>query len=199
VEEYLGVRKYLRDRLPEQDQIGLVTGLAWTSVGGETLEVEVNVMDGTGKLELTGNLGDVMKESAQLALEYIKSHNKQLGISDKDIENHSIHIHVPEGATPKDGPSAGIAILTALVSSFTGRKVKNRLAMTGEITLRGKLLPVGGIKEKILAAKRAGIKEIILCVDNQKDVNEIQQEYLDGLQFHFVRNMADALAIAIEK
>jgi ATP-dependent Lon protease len=140
-----------------------------------------------------------MKESAQLALEYIKSHNKQLGISDEDIENHSIHIHVPEGATPKDGPSAGIAILTALVSSFTGRKVKNRLAMTGEITLRGKLLPVGGIKEKILAAKRAGIKEIILCVDNQKDVNEIQQEYLDGLQFHFVRNMADALEIAIEK
>ena len=152
-----------------------------------------------GKLSLTGNLGDVMKESAQLALEYIKSHNKQLGISDEDIENHSVHIHVPEGAIPKDGPSAGIAILTALVSSFTGKKVKNRLAMTGEITLRGKLLPVGGIKEKILAAKRAGIKEIILCIDNQKDVNEIQQEYLDGLKFHFVRNMADALAIAIEK
>ncbi|MBR5189393.1 MAG: endopeptidase La, partial [Paludibacteraceae bacterium] len=138
-------------------------------------------------------------ESAQLALEYIKSHNTQLGISDEALENHSIHIHVPEGATPKDGPSAGIAILTALVSSFTGKKVKNRLAMTGEITLRGKLLPVGGIKEKILAAKRAGIKEIILCVDNQKDVHEIQQEYLDGLKFHFVRNMADAIAIAIEK
>lgn len=120
-----------------------------------------------------------------------------LGISSEDIENHSVHIHVPEGAIPKDGPSAGIAILTALVSSFTGRKVKNRLAMTGEITLRGKLLPVGGIKEKILAAKRAGIKEILLCVDNRKDIDEIQPEYLEGLQFHYVRNMTDALKIAI--
>ncbi len=200
LQEYLGVSHIDHDMYDISEYCGVVTGLAWTQVGGEILYIEssINTQKG-GKLSLTGNLGDVMKESAQLALEYIKSHNKQLGISDEDLENHSIHIHVPEGATPKDGPSAGIAILTALVSSFTGRKVKNRLAMTGEITLRGKLLPVGGIKEKILAAKRAGIKEIILCVDNQKDVNEIQQEYLDGLQFHFVRNMADALSIAIEK
>ncbi|MBO5728205.1 MAG: endopeptidase La [Paludibacteraceae bacterium] len=200
LQEYLGVSHIDHDMYDISEYCGVVTGLAWTQVGGEILYIEssINTQKG-GKLSLTGNLGDVMKESAQLALEYIKSHNTQLGISAEDIENHSVHIHVPEGATPKDGPSAGIAILTALVSSFTGRKVKNRLAMTGEITLRGKLLPVGGIKEKILAAKRAGIKEIILCVDNQKDVNEIQQEYLDGLQFHFVRNMADALAIAIEK
>ncbi len=200
LQEYLGVSHIDHDMYDISEYCGVVTGLAWTQVGGEILYIEssINTQKG-GKLSLTGNLGDVMKESAQLALEFIKSHNKQLGISDEDLENHSVHIHVPEGAIPKDGPSAGIAILTALVSSFTGRKVKNRLAMTGEITLRGKLLPVGGIKEKILAAKRAGIKEIILCVDNQKDVNEIQQEYLDGLQFHFVRNMADALAIAIEK
>ena len=200
LQEYLGVSHIDHDMYDISEYCGVVTGLAWTQVGGEILYIEssINTQKG-GKLSLTGNLGDVMKESAQLALEYIKSHNKQLGISDEDLENHSVHIHVPEGATPKDGPSAGIAILTALVSSFTGKKVKNRLAMTGEITLRGKLLPVGGIKEKILAAKRAGIKEIILCVDNQKDVNEIQQEYLDGLQFHFVRNMADALTIAIEK
>ena len=200
LQEYLGVSHIDHDMYDISEYCGVVTGLAWTQVGGEILYIEssINTQKG-GKLSLTGNLGDVMKESAQLALEYIKSHNTQLGISAEALENHSIHIHVPEGATPKDGPSAGIAILTALVSSFTGKKVKNRLAMTGEITLRGKLLPVGGIKEKILAAKRAGIKEIILCVDNQKDVNEIQQEYLDGLKFHFVRNMADALAIAIEK
>ena len=200
LQEYLGVSHIDHDMYDISEYCGVVTGLAWTQVGGEILYIEssINTQKG-GKLSLTGNLGDVMKESAQLALEYIKSHNTQLGISNEALENHSVHIHVPEGAIPKDGPSAGIAILTALVSSFTGKKVKNRLAMTGEITLRGKLLPVGGIKEKILAAKRAGIKEIILCVDNQKDVNEIQQEYLDGLQFHFVRNMADALAIAIEK
>ena len=200
LQEYLGVSHIDHDMYDISEYCGVVTGLAWTQVGGEILYIEssINTQKG-GKLSLTGNLGDVMKESAQLALEYIKSHNTQLGISDEALENHSVHIHVPEGAIPKDGPSAGIAILTALVSSFTGKKVKNRLAMTGEITLRGKLLPVGGIKEKILAAKRAGIKEIILCIDNQKDVNEIQQEYLDGLQFHFVRNMADALSIAIEK
>ena len=200
LQEYLGVSHIDHDMYDISEYCGVVTGLAWTQVGGEILYIEssINTQKG-GKLSLTGNLGDVMKESAQLALEYIKSHNTQLGISDEALENHSVHIHVPEGAIPKDGPSAGIAILTALVSSFTGKKVKNRLAMTGEITLRGKLLPVGGIKEKILAAKRAGIKEIILCIDNQKDVNEIQQEYLDGLQFHFVRNMADALTIAIEK
>lgn len=198
LKDYLGVSHIDHDMYDIGDYVGVVTGLAWTQVGGEILYIEssINRQKG-GKLTLTGNLGDVMKESAQLALEFIKSHCDMLGISSEDIENHSVHIHVPEGAIPKDGPSAGIAILTALVSSFTGRKVKNRLAMTGEITLRGKLLPVGGIKEKILAAKRAGIKEILLCVDNRKDIDEIQPEYLEGLQFHYVRNMTDALKIAI--
>lgn len=199
MKEYLGVPHIDHDMYDIGDYTGVVTGLAWTQAGGEILYIEssINQQKG-GKLSLTGNLGDVMKESAQLALEFIKSHCKQLGITPETIEDHSVHIHVPEGAIPKDGPSAGIAILTALVSSYTGHKVKNRLAMTGEITLRGKLLPVGGIKEKILAAKRAGIREIILCVDNKKDVDEIQQQYLEGLKFHFVRNMTDALDIAIE-
>lgn len=196
--ELLGVSHIDHDMYDIGDCCGVVTGLAWTKVGGEILYIETSKNDTKGgKLSVTGNLGDVMKESAQLALEFIKSHYKELGLELSAIEDHSFHIHVPEGAIPKDGPSAGIAILTALVSSLTGKKVKNRLAMTGEITLRGKLLPVGGIKEKILAAKRAGIKELILCVDNKKDVDEIQQEYLEGLEFHFVRNMLDALKIAI--
>lgn len=198
LKEYLGVSHIDHDMYDIGEYTGVVTGLAWTQVGGEILYIEssINRQKG-GKLSLTGNLGDVMKESAQLALEFIKSHCEQLGITPETIDDHSVHIHVPEGAIPKDGPSAGIAILTALVSNYTGRKVKNRLAMTGEITLRGKLLPVGGIKEKILAAKRAGIREIILCVDNKKDIDEIQQQYLEGLEFHFVRNMIDALHIAI--
>ena len=197
---YLGISHIDHDMYDISGYTGVVTGLAWTQVGGEILYIETSINNQKGgKLSMTGNLGDVMKESAQLALEFIKSHCEQIGISQETIENHSIHVHVPEGAIPKDGPSAGIAILTALVSSYTGKKVKNRLAMTGEITLRGKLLPVGGIKEKILAAKRAGIKEIILCVDNKKDVDEIQADYLEGLEFHFVRNMVDALDIAIEK
>lgn len=196
--EYLGVPRVDHDMYDISEYCGVVTGLAWTQVGGEILYIEtsINKQKG-GKLSLTGNLGDVMKESAQLAFEFIKSHAKKLGINPEELEDRGIHIHVPEGATPKDGPSAGIAILTALVSSFTGKKVKNRLAMTGEITLRGKLLPVGGIKEKILAAKRAGIKEIILCVDNKKDIDEIQEEYLNGLTFHFCRNMTEALEIAL--
>ncbi len=196
--EYLGVPRVDHDMYDISEYCGVVTGLAWTQVGGEILYIEtsINKQKG-GKLSLTGNLGDVMKESAQLAFEFIKSHAKELGINAEELEDRGIHVHVPEGATPKDGPSAGIAILTALVSSFTGKKVKNRLAMTGEITLRGKLLPVGGIKEKILAAKRAGIKEIILCVDNKKDIEEIQAEYLNGLTFHFCRNMTEALAIAL--
>lgn len=196
--EYLGVPRVDHDMYDISEYCGVVTGLAWTQVGGEILYIEtsINKQKG-GKLSLTGNLGDVMKESAQLAFEFIKSHAKELGINPEELEDRGIHIHVPEGATPKDGPSAGIAILTALVSSFTGKKVKNRLAMTGEITLRGKLLPVGGIKEKILAAKRAGIKEIILCVDNKKDIDEIQEEYLNGLTFHFCRNMTEALEIAL--
>ena len=198
LKEFLGTSHIDHDYYDIEGYTGVVTGLAWTQVGGEILFVESALnKQKECKLSLTGNLGDVMKESAQLALEYIKSHTDELGINQTILDEHGIHIHVPEGATPKDGPSAGITILTAMVSSLTGRKVKNKLAMTGEITLRGKLLPVGGIKEKILAAKRAGINELLLCVDNKKDIDEINAEYLKGLQFHFVRTMQEALAIAL--
>ncbi len=195
---YLGVSHINHDVYKNCDTPGVVTGLAWTQVGGEILYIEtsVNPQKG-GKLSVTGNLGDVMKESAQLAMEYIKSHTAELGIDNEAIESHSFHVHVPEGATPKDGPSAGITILTSLVSSITQRKVKSHLAMTGEITLRGKLLPVGGIKEKILAAKRAGIKEIILCSENRKDIEEIEASYLKGLEFHFCDDMRQVLKIAL--
>jgi len=178
---------------------GVVTGLAWTAVGGEILFIETSISKGKGKLTLTGNLGDVMKESAILALEYLRSHSEQFGIPEQAFENYNVHVHVPEGATPKDGPSAGITMLTALASMFTQRKVKKNIAMTGEITLRGKVLPVGGIKEKILAAKRADIKEIILCEDNRKDIDEINQDYLKGLTFHFVTYMSEVLDIALLK
>ena len=182
------------------DVVGVVTGLAWTQVGGDILFLETSLSKGKGaKLTLTGNLGDVMKESATLALEFIKSHNEQLNIDADVFENYNIHIHVPEGATPKDGPSAGIAMLTSLVSALTKRKVKKHLAMTGEITLRGKVLPVGGIKEKILAAKRAGIKEIILCADNKKDIDDIKPDYLKGLQFKYVNQMTEVLDLALLK
>ncbi len=182
------------------DVPGVVTGLAWTQVGGDILFIETSLSKGKGsKLTLTGNLGDVMKESATLALEFIKSHNEEFKIDSEFFENNNIHIHVPEGATPKDGPSAGIAMLTSLVSALTKRKVKKHLAMTGEITLRGKVLPVGGIKEKILAAKRAGIKEIILCADNKKDVDDIKSDYLKGLSFSYVTQMTDVIQLALLK
>lgn len=182
------------------DVAGVVTGLAWTQVGGDILFIETSLSKGKGaKLTLTGNLGDVMKESATLALEFIKSHNDLFNIDAELFETYNIHIHVPEGATPKDGPSAGIAMLTSLVSALTKRKVKKHLAMTGEITLRGKVLPVGGIKEKILAAKRAGIKEIILCADNEKDVLDIKQDYLKGLTFKYVKQMTEVLELALLK
>jgi ATP-dependent Lon protease len=182
------------------DVIGVVTGLAWTQVGGDILYIETSLSKGKGsKLTLTGNLGDVMKESATIALEFIKSHHEELNIDSELFENHNIHIHVPEGATPKDGPSAGIAMLTALTSALTKRKVKKHLAMTGEITLRGKVLPVGGIKEKILAAKRAGIKEIMLCADNEKDILDIKPEYLKGLTFKYVTTMIEVLHNALLK
>lgn len=176
---------------------GVVTGLAWTRVGGDILFIECSTTKGKGKLTLTGNLGDVMKESAVIALEYIKANASKIGLSDIDFESTDFHIHVPEGATPKDGPSAGITMLTALASKLTGRKVKKFLAMTGEITLRGQVLPVGGIKEKILAAKRANIKEIILSDKNQKDVEDINPKYVEGLTFHYVREMNDVLKIAL--
>ena len=176
----------------------MVTGLAWTAVGGEILFVETSLSKGKGsRLTLTGNLGDVMKESAMLALEYLKAHNDLLGVPEEVFENWNIHIHVPEGAIPKDGPSAGITMVTSLASALTRRKVKNRLAMTGEITLRGKVLPVGGIKEKILAAKRAGIEEIILCQENKKDIDNIPEIYLKGLKFHYVSDIREVLDIAL--
>ena len=179
------------------DVAGVVPGLAWTSVGGDILFIESSITEGKGKLTLTGNLGDVMKESAIIALEYLKSHSSLLGLKQNDFNNHNIHIHVPEGATPKDGPSAGITMLTSLASIFTQLKVKKNLAMTGEITLRGDVLPVGGIKEKILAAKRANIKEIILCEKNRKDIQDIKKEYLKGLDFHYVSKMEEVLNIAL--
>ncbi|MGB1319179.1 MAG: S16 family serine protease, partial [Flavobacteriales bacterium] len=183
----------------DNDFAGVVTGLAWTSVGGDILFIESSLSRGKGKLTLTGNLGDVMKESAVIALEYLKSHADKLGLKPEIFESWNLHIHVPEGATPKDGPSAGITIFTALASLYTQRKVKERLAMTGEITLRGKVLPVGGIKEKILAAKRARIKEIVLCADNRKDVEEIEVDYLKGLTFHYVKNMDEVMEQALLK
>lgn len=191
---------HVKDKYQGNDIAGVVTGLAWTQVGGDILFIETSLSQGKGaKLTLTGNLGDVMKESATLALEYLKAHPQVLGLTNEDFENHHIHIHVPEGGTPKDGPSAGIAMLTSLASAFTKRKVKKALAMTGEITLRGKVLPVGGIKEKLLAAKRAGIKEIILCEANKKDVEDIKPEYLKGLTFHYVTQMEEVLKLALLK
>ena len=172
--------------------------MAWTAVGGEILFVESSLSKSKGeKLTLTGNLGDVMKESAVIALQYIKSHASLLGIDEDIFDKWAVHIHVPEGAIPKDGPSAGITMVTSLASTFTQRKVKDHLAMTGEITLRGKVLPVGGIKEKILAAKRAGIREIILSEENRKDIEEIKESYLKGLTFHYVKNITDVLKIAL--
>ena len=197
IESILGVPRMERDRYENNDIAGVVTGLAWTSVGGDILFIESILSPGKGALNITGNLGKVMKESATIALEYIKAHADQWNIPQEVFDKYNIHIHVPEGATPKDGPSAGITMLTSLVSLFTQRKVKAKLAMTGEITLRGRVLPVGGIKEKILAAKRADIKEIILCVDNKKDIAEIEPEYIKGLTFHYVREMSEVLDIAV--
>ncbi|HJS01554.1 MAG TPA: endopeptidase La [Flavobacterium sp.] len=193
----LGVPRLERDKYESNEVAGVVTGLAWTSVGGDILFIESLLSPGKGGMSITGNLGNVMKESATIALEYIKSNADQLGLSSELLSKYNIHLHVPEGATPKDGPSAGIAMLTSLVSLFTQKRIKKNIAMTGEITLRGKVLPVGGIKEKILAAKRANIKEIILCHENKSDVDEIKQEYLTGVTFHYVKEMSEVLAIAI--
>jgi ATP-dependent Lon protease len=186
-----------KDKYQGNDVAGVVTGLAWTSVGGDILFIETILSKGKGKLSITGNLGTVMKESATIAMAYLKAHANQFGLKPEVFDKWDVHIHVPEGATPKDGPSAGITMLTALASAFTQKKVKNKLAMTGEITLRGRVLPVGGIKEKILAAKRAEIKEIILSEDNQKDINEINQKYLKGLTFHYVKDMVEVIKIAL--
>ncbi len=198
IEEILGTPRN-RDKYETNDVAGVVTGLAWTSVGGDILFIESILSKGKGVLSITGNLGKVMKESATIALEYIKANAEEFDIKPEVLEKYNVHIHVPEGATPKDGPSAGITMLTSLISSFTQRKVKNKLAMTGEITLRGKVLPVGGIKEKILAAKRANIKEIILCEQNRKDILEIKESYLKGLTFHYVSDMKQVVDIALTK
>jgi ATP-dependent Lon protease len=181
----------------DSNTFGVVTGLAWTSIGGDVLFIESSITKGKGKLTLTGNLGDVMKESAIIALEYLKAHSSMINVAQEAFDSHNVHIHVPEGATPKDGPSAGITMLTSLASIFSKRKVKKNLAMTGEITLRGDVLPVGGIKEKILAAKRSGVKEIILCSRNKQDVDEIKESYLKGLTFHYVEKMEEVLQIAL--
>ncbi len=195
---YLGKPRYTRDIYENNKYVGVVTGLAWTQVGGEILFIETSISPSkTPTLTLTGNLGDVMKESATIALGYIKSHAKQLGIEQKKLDTSSVHLHVPEGAIPKDGPSAGITMTTALVSAFTGKKVRTRLAMTGEMTLRGKVLPVGGIKDKILAAKRAGITDIMLCAENRKDIEEIPSIYLQGLSFHYVNDIQEVLTFAL--
>ncbi len=197
ITEILGPQKYTREKYNDIDYTGVATGLAWTSNGGEILFVETSLSKGKGKLTLTGNLGDVMKESATLALEYIKAHTEELKINVNNFDEYNVHLHVPEGAIPKDGPSAGITMITSMASSFSGRKINKNLAMTGEITLRGKLLPVGGIKEKILAAKRAGINQIILSEENKKDVDEIKDIYLRGLNFHYVKTIMEALNVSL--
>ncbi len=199
IREYLGVVQYTKEKYQGNDFAGVVTGLAWTAVGGEILFVETSLSKGKGSLTLTGNLGEVMKESAMLALEYIKSHAEELGLNSEIFNNWNVHVHVPEGAIPKDGPSAGVTMVTSIASAFTQRKVRKNLAMTGEITLRGKVLPVGGIKEKILAAKRAGITDIILSEQNKRNLEEIKEIYIKGLNFHFVHTIMDVLEIALLK
>ena len=199
LEEYLGVRKYLPDQLPEKDCVGLVTGLAWTSVGGETLEVEVNVVDGSGKLELTGNLGDVMKESVHAAMSYLRSCAAKWNIPADFYKTKDIHVHFPEGAIPKDGPSAGITICTALVSALTGLSVRREIAMTGEISIRGRVLAIGGLKEKTMAAYRHGIKTVIIPEANEKDLEEIDQSVRRALNFITVSHVDAVLNTALNQ
>ncbi len=197
VERVLGVPKFLKEEYEVGGMTGVVTGLAWTEVGGDILYIESCLTPGKGRISLTGNLGDVMKESATIAHEWVMAHNKELGIDAEMFEKNDINIHVPEGAIPKDGPSAGITMVTSIVSTYTGRKVRERIAMTGETTLRGRVMPVGGVKEKILAAKRAGITELILSEENRKDIAEIKPEYIDGLTFHYVKTNEDVLKLAL--
>ena len=199
LEQYLGVRKYLPDRLPSADQVGLVTGLAWTSVGGETLEVEVNVMDGTGKLELTGNLGDVMKESAHAALSYIRANALKLGVAEDFYKTKDIHVHFPESAVPKDGPSAGVTVCTAMVSALTGTTVRRDVAMTGEISIRGRVLPIGGLKEKTMAALRHGISTVIIPKANERDLSEIDQTVRRSLNFITAQTVDTVLDAALNR
>jgi len=197
LEDMLGPSKFSKEKFAKYRTPGVCVGLAWTRVGGDILFIECSLSKGKGKLTLTGNLGDVMKESATTALSYIKSHHEQLGIPVEKFSELDVHIHVPQGAIPKDGPSAGITMLTAITSAFSGKKVKEAIAMTGEITLRGRVLPVGGIKEKILAAKRSGMKKVILCSENEKNVKQIPDNYLEGMDFVFVDNMSQVIEEAL--
>ncbi|MBR3793476.1 MAG: endopeptidase La [Alistipes sp.] len=199
LEKILGKPKFRRDEYEIAGMVGVVTGLAWTAVGGDILYIESVLTPGKGALALTGNLGDVMKESATIGYEWVQAHCEELGIDAELFEKKNLNIHVPEGAIPKDGPSAGITMVTSIVSTYTGRQIKERIAMTGEMTLRGRVMPVGGIKEKILAAKRAGIEEIILCEENRKDVEEIKTEYVDGLSFHYVSRIEQVLELALKE
>ncbi len=197
VEKILGAPIFDKDLYEGNEVAGVVTGLAWTQVGGDILFIEASLSPGKGRLTLTGNLGDVMKESATIALAYLRAHAGYFNIDPKVFEQWDVHVHVPAGATPKDGPSAGVTMLTALTSAYTQRKIKPHVAMTGEITLRGRVLPVGGIKEKILAAKRANIKEIILCESNRKDILDIKEDYIKDLKFHYVKEMREVINLAL--
>jgi ATP-dependent Lon protease len=198
VEKILGRSKYSNEMYKQATIPGVAVGLAYTYVGGDILFIEASLSDGKPELRLTGNLGNVMKESAATALSYLSANAKRYGIDPAVIEKKTVHIHVPEGAVPKDGPSAGVTMLTALTSAFTGKKIKPYLGMTGEITLRGQVLPVGGIKEKVLAAKRAGLKDIILCWQNEKDVQEINPDYIKGVRFHYVKTMSQVIELALQ-
>jgi ATP-dependent Lon protease len=197
LEKYLGKERYHYDKANESDEVGIVRGLAWTSVGGDTLQIEVNIMPGKGEFQLTGQLGDVMKESAQAGISYIRSVSREYGIEKEFFKENDIHIHIPEGAVPKDGPSAGITMATAMLSAITGRKVRSDVAMTGEITLRGRVLPIGGLKEKILAAKNAGIHRVCVPKKNEADINEISQEIKKGMEIVFVEKMDEVLKAAL--
>ena len=193
MKEYLGLPTNFHDIQEGNEAPGVVTGLAWTQMGGEILFVECSLSEGKGALTTTGNLGDVMKESVSIAREYLKAHPQLAGTTAKEMAKKDIHVHVPEGAIPKDGPSAGVTMVTAMASAFRGKAIRSGIAMTGEITLRGKVLPVGGIKEKILAAKRAGVRTIVLCADNEKDIKDINPIYVEGLSFHYVKTIDDVI------
>ena len=199
METFLGIRKFLPDRLPISDQIGLVTGLAWTAVGGETLDVEVNVMNGTGKIELTGNLGDVMKESAQVALSYIRANAEKYHLSADFYKTTDIHVHFPAGAVPKDGPSAGITVCTAMISALTNTCVRSDIAMTGEISIRGRVMPIGGLKEKTMAALRHGVRTVIIPKDNERDLNDIDPTVRTALNFVTADHIDSVLDVALNK
>ena len=197
LEKYLGKKKFTQEKADRHPETGIVRGLAWTSVGGETLQIEVNKMPGKGEIDLTGQMGDVMKESAIIAMSYVRSISQKYGVDQKVFKDFDFHIHIPEGAVPKDGPSAGITMATAIFSAVTGEKVRGDLAMTGEVTLRGRVLPIGGLKEKLLAAKMAGITEVLVPFENKKDVEEVSEEICEGLTITFVKSMKEVLKHAL--